>query len=426
MSTFFTPEWLSPSEQDLETFEALFRDTSAIGATKAGGLHRLAASAEDGAVRDLFAAWLTERGFDVRVDAVGNMFGLITFNPDAPYVLCGSHLDSQPSAGRFDGVYGVLAGAVAVASLARQLRERGEVPACNLAVVNWTNEEGARFQPSLIGSSVFTGDLALQDAWACRDGDGISLKHALQQIGYLGEGRVELDVAGYVEIHVEQGDGLERDGLAIGVVRDTWAALKQRIRFIGEQNHTGPTPMAARKDALLAAAHAITAVRAEADLHGLKLHSSVGRLEIYPNSPNVVPSSVTLHVEYRSPDTELLAAAGARLDASLKATASATSTDYSIESRALREPTHLHYGFAELAYSVGQQLGLPIGNSVTVSGHDAISLSRHYPVCLLFIPSSNGVSHNEAEFTNEQDMRNGLHMLTALLHSACSTPNAYR
>jgi len=292
--------------------------------------------------------------------------------------------------------------------------------------VNWTNEEGARFQPSLIGSSVFTGDLALQDAWACRDGDGISLKHALQQIGYLGEGRVELDVAGYVEIHVEQGDGLERDGLAIGVVRDTWAALKQRIRFIGEQNHTGPTPMAARKDALLAAAHAITAVRAEADLHGVQLHSSVGRLEIYPNSPNVVPSSVTLHVEYRSPDTELLAAAGARLDASLKATASATSTDYSIESRALREPSHLHHGFAELAYGVGQQLGLPIGNSVTVSGHDAISLSRHYPVCLLFIPSSNGVSHNEAEFTSEQDMRNGLHMLTALLHRACSTPNAYR
>ncbi len=166
MSTSFTPELLSPSEQDLATFEALFRDTSAIGATQAGGLHRLAASAEDGAVRDVFAGWLTERGFEVRVDAVGNMFGLITFNPDAPYVLCGSHLDSQPSAGRFDGVYGVLAGAVAVASVARQLRERGEVPACNLAVVNWTNEEGARFQPSLIGSSVFTGDLALQDAWA--------------------------------------------------------------------------------------------------------------------------------------------------------------------------------------------------------------------------------------------------------------------
>ncbi|MGY2293043.1 allantoate amidohydrolase [Pseudomonas sp. SDO528_S397] len=426
MSTSFTPECLAPSAADIETFEALFRDSSAIGATPAGGLHRLAASAEDGAVRDLFARWLRERDVEVRVDAVGNMFGLITLNPGAPYVLCGSHLDSQPSAGRFDGIYGVLAGAVAVVSLARQLRERGEVPACNLAVVNWTNEEGARFQPSLIGSSVFTGDLALHEAWACRDGDGTCLKDALQQIGYLGQGLIELDVAGYVEIHVEQGENLERDGLAIGVVRDTWAALKQRIRFDGEQNHTGPTPMAARKDALLAAAHAITAVRAEADLHGLQLHSSVGRLEIYPNSPNVVPSRVTLHVEYRSPDTALLAAAGERLDAHLQAVAARTATAYEVESRTLRAPTRLHPGFADLAYSVGEQLGLPIGNSVTVSGHDAISLNRHYPVCLLFIPSSNGVSHNEAEFTRDEDLRTGLRMLTALLHRACATPDAYR
>lgn len=426
MSTSFTPEWLSPSEADIEAFETLFSDSSAIGATPAGGLHRLAASAEDGAVRDLFSAWLRERGFDVRVDAIGNLFGLITFNPDAPYVLCGSHLDSQPSAGRFDGIYGVLAGAVAIASLARQLHARGETPACNLAVVNWTNEEGARFQPSLIGSSVFTGDLALHEAWECRDGDGIRLKDALQAIGYLGDGLVELNVAGYVEIHVEQSDGLESQGLDIGVVRETWAALKQRIRFDGEQNHTGPTPMAARKDALLAAAHAITTVRAEADVHGLQFHSSVGRLEIYPNSPNVVPSRVTLHVEYRSPDTALLAVAGYRLDASLKAVAASTATTYEVESRALRAPIALHPGFAELAYSVGQQLGLAVGNSVTVSGHDAISLGRHYPACLLFIPSSNGVSHNEAEFTHDRDMRTGLQMLTALLHCACTSPNAYR
>ncbi|MGB3127457.1 MAG: Zn-dependent hydrolase [Pseudomonas sp.] len=426
MSTSFTPEWLSPSAADLDTFEALFRDSSAIGATPAGGLHRLAASAEDGAVRDLFSDWLRERGFEVRVDAIGNLFGLITFNPGAPYVLCGSHLDSQPSAGRFDGIYGVLAGAVAIDSLARQLRERGELPACNLAVVSWTNEEGARFQPSLIGSSVFTGDLSLQDAWECRDGDGVRLKDALQAIGYLGDGLIDLDVAGYVEIHVEQSDGLERNRLDIGVVRETWAALKQRIRFDGEQNHTGPTPMAARKDALLAAAHAITAVRAEADVQGLGFHSSVGRLEIYPNSPNVVPSRVTLHVEYRSPDTALLAIAGERLTTRLKAVAAATSTSYEVESRALRAPIALHHGFAELAYSVGQQLGLAIGNSVTVSGHDAISLGRHYPACLLFIPSSNGVSHNEAELTQDKDMRTGLHMLTALLHCACSTPNAYR
>ena len=425
MSTSFTPELLSPSAADFAEFQALFRLSSAIGATPAGGLHRLSASAEDGQVRDLFCDWLTRHGFEVRVDAVGNVFGLVTFDPAAPYVLCGSHLDSQPSAGRFDGIYGVLAGAVAIASLARQLRERGETPACNLAVVNWTNEEGARFQPSLLGSSVFTGSMTLEQAWACRDGDGISVHDALRNIGYLGEGMVDLAVAGYVEIHVEQGPELESKGLAIGVVRETWAALKSRVRFDGEQNHTGPTPMAARRDALLAAAHAITAVRAEAELHGLEMHSSVGRLEIYPNSPNVVPSRVSLLIEYRSRDVNRLAAAGGRLQATLQDIAAKTSTGFEVESSVLREPVKLHHAFAELAYRVGEQLGLPTGNSITVSGHDAISLNRKYPVCLLFIPSSHGVSHNEAEYTSDEDMRQGLRMLTSLLYRACSSPASF-
>jgi hypothetical protein len=167
MSTFSTPELLLPDEADLAGFAALFEESSLIGATAGGGLHRLAASEEDGRVRDLFCNWLKERGFDVRVDAVGNIFGLLTFDEHAPYVLCGSHLDSQPSAGRFDGVYGVLAAAVAIASLARQIRQRGERPACNLCVVNWTNEEGARFQPSLTGSSVYT-PAGTNEAFRCR------------------------------------------------------------------------------------------------------------------------------------------------------------------------------------------------------------------------------------------------------------------
>jgi N-carbamoyl-L-amino-acid hydrolase len=425
MSKSFTPDLLAPSAEDVAVFEDLFRQTSAIGATPAGGLHRLSASAEDGQVRDVFCAWLERNGFEVRVDTVGNIFGLMTFTPDAPYIVCGSHLDSQPSAGRFDGVYGVLAGAVAVSSLARQLRARGETPAFNMAVVNWTNEEGARFQPSLIGSSVFTGALSLEAAWGSRDGNGISLKSALEQIGYRGEGRVDLNIAGYVEIHVEQATSLERENVAIGVVRETWAALKRRVRFDGEQNHTGPTPMAARRDALLAAAHAITAVRAEADLHGLNLHSSVGRLEIYPNSPNVVPSRASMLIEYRCADVDLLAGATERLDATLNRIADKTCTEFEIESSVLRPPGRLHHGFCELAYQVGTELGLPIANSVTISGHDAISMSAKYPACLLFIPSSNGVSHNEAEYTCDKDMRIGLRMLTAVLHRACTSPDCF-
>ncbi|EKG31606.1 M20 family metallo-hydrolase [Pseudomonas avellanae] len=426
MSIPSIPELIEPSAADLAAFEALFRQSSAIGATSAGGLHRLSASAEDGQVRDLFRGWLEQHGFEVRVDAIGNLFGLMTFDPDAPYLLCGSHLDSQPSAGRFDGVYGVLAGAVAVSSLARQMRERGEIPACNLAVVNWTNEEGARFQPSLIGSGVFTGALALEAAWDSRDGDGIRLQDALQAIGYLGSDQFDLAIAGYVEIHVEQGSGLEASQTAIGVVRETWAALKRRVRFDGEQNHTGPTPMAARRDALLAAAHTIIAVREEAGLHGLQMHTSVGRIEVYPNSPNVVPSRVSLLIEYRSRDVELLRVAAERLDASLHDIADKTMTGFEVESSVLRAPARLNDRFAALAHAVGTELGLSTTDSMTVAGHDAISLNRHYPVCLLFIPSSNGVSHNEAEYTSDQDMRNGLRMLTGLLYRACVSSVAFR
>ncbi|KTB99297.1 allantoate amidohydrolase [Pseudomonas syringae ICMP 11168] len=425
MSTPSIPELIEPSATDQAAFEAVFRQSSAIGATPAGGLHRLAASAEDGQVRDLFRDWLEAHGFEVRIDAVGNLFGLMIFDPDAPYLLCGSHLDSQPSAGRFDGVYGVLAGAVAVSSLARQLRERGNVPRCNLAVVNWTNEEGARFQPSLIGSGVFTGALTLDNAWESRDGDGIRLKDALQAIGYLGNDRVDLNIAGYVEIHVEQGAGLESSQTAIGVVRETWAALKRRVRFDGEQNHTGPTPMAARRDALLAAAHTITAVHDEALQHGVQMHSSVGRIEVYPNSPNVVPSRVSLLIEYRSRDVDLLSAASERLDATLSAIADKTMTSFEVESSVLRSPARLHDGFAGLAHDVGAELGLSTTDSMTVAGHDAISLNRRYPVCLLFIPSSNGVSHNEAEYTSDQDMHNGLRMLTGLLHRACTSSASF-
>jgi N-carbamoyl-L-amino-acid hydrolase len=430
MSSLFTPDTLGaapvePATADVAAFDALFAQSSAIGATANGGLHRLAASAEDGAMRDAFTAWLREHEFDVEVDAVGNVFGLMTFNPNVPYVLCGSHLDSQPNAGRFDGVYGVLAGAVAVASVARQLRERGETPAFNLAVVNWTNEEGARFQPSLIGSSVFMGSLSVASAYASRDSAGITLGDALEQIGYRGTAMLDLPVAAYVEIHVEQSIDLESQGLAIGVVRTTWAALKWRVRFDGEQNHTGPAPMAVRRDALLAAAHAIVAVKAEAEQHGLQMHSSVGRLEIEPNSPNVVPALTRLLVEFRSPSTSLLAEAGERLRATLDSIAGLTGTTFEIESEQLREPSELHHGFSELALTTCVDLALPATNSVTVAGHDAISLSRRYPTSLLFVPSRGGLSHNEAEFTETADLHRGLRLITALLHRACTQPETY-
>jgi N-carbamoyl-L-amino-acid hydrolase len=425
MSSSFIRDLPVADAADLDAFDALFAQSSAIGATANGGLHRLAASAEDGAMRDVFSAWLRAHGFTVQIDAVGNLFGLMTFDPTAPYVLCGSHLDTQPKAGRFDGVYGVVAGAVAIASIARQLEARGETPAFNLAVVNWTNEEGARFQPSLIGSSVFIGSLSVDEAWASRDGAGVTLGEALGQIGYRGEAMLDVPVAAYLEMHVEQGVQLEDQGLAIGVVRHTWAALKWRVRFDGEQNHTGPAPMAVRRDALLAAAEAIVAVKAEAERHGLDMHTSVGRMELEPNSPNVVPALTRLWVEFRSPAMALLAEAEERFRATLNSIAARTGTTFTIESEQLRQPSHLHAGLSDLARLTCAALGVPAGDSATVAGHDAISLGRRYPAALLFVPSQGGLSHNEAEFSATADLHQGLRVLTALLYRTCCQPELY-
>lgn len=415
MSTSFTPATLRATKSDYQIFDALFALSSQTGATAAGGLHRLTASAEDKQIRDAFSAWLDAQGFTVQVDGIGNLFGLLTLRPGAPWLLCGSHLDSQPAGGRFDGAYGVAAGAVAVLSLARQLRERGAVAPFNLAVVSWTNEEGARFQPSLTGSAVFTNALTLEQGLACRDAQGVTLGEALAAIGYRGDADFTLPLAGYLELHVEQGPHLEQQRTAVGVVQETWAALKWQVTFSGEQNHTGPSLMASRRDALLAAAKTIVAVREEADRHGLAMHSSVGRLETAPNSPNVVTREATLFIEFRSADEALLKSTGERFAQKLQAIAHETATDVRLVSSQLRPRQQLHPGMALLALTCADTIGLTAMPMRSVAGHDAISLSYHCPSCLLFVPSHNGLSHNEAEFTEQADLHAGLNMLIALL-----------
>ncbi len=404
--------------EDFDAFDVLFEQASAIGRTAKGGLHRLAASTEDGAARDLLCDWLSSQGLEVRIDQVGNLFGLAELTPGAPYLMCGSHLDSQPTAGRFDGAYGVVAGALAIARLARAWCAAGTRPRFNLALVNWTNEEGARFQPSLIGSSVFTGSLTAEQAWACRDRDGISLGEALHRIGYRGDAPVTLSCAGYVEIHAEQGVALERSNADVGVVRRTWAALKLLVEFEGAQAHTGPTPMAERRDALLAAAQAIVLVRELADAYPGRLHSSVGRLEVYPNSPNVVPAKAQAFVEFRSEEPELLQVIQTRFESALAEIAAATGTRLHLLQRQLREALPMHEGLATLAHAACAELGATALDCTTVSGHDAISLARVAPSLLLFVPSQGGIAHHEAEFTSAEQMHTGLAVLTRVLARA--------
>ena len=245
---------------------------------------------------------MRDAGLAVTVDAMGNIFGLLDLaGPDAPVVMTGSHLDSQPHGGRLDGAYGVLAACEAAKAVRERLITEGRPARCNLAIVDWTNEEGARFQPSILGSSVYAGLLDLDDALSRRDGDGITVAEALHTIGYAGSGSFPRPQA-YVELHVECNGVLEAKGLRFGAITRHWGAVKYRLAFIGKQSHTGATPMAERRDALLGAARLIERIRGLAERAPATLHTSVGRLEVRPNSPNVVPGEAVMFIELRSAD----------------------------------------------------------------------------------------------------------------------------
>jgi len=283
--------------QELDDLIAAF---AAIGAIGDGGVCRLAATSSDKAARDLFRREISGSGLALRVDAIGNMFGVAMPAPASlDTVIVGSHLDTQPTGGRFDGAYGVLAGLLATKAVMERAASNTEMARRNLAVANWTNEEGARFQPSLTGSSVFSGSLSLERAYALRDGDGVTLGEALAAIGYQGSSPLELRPVRYVELHVEQGDRLERATADIAAVSGAWAARKISIVFEGEASHTGPMPMAERRDAVRAAARAIEALYAEVEREQAGAHASAARLSIYPNSPNVVAARVQVWFEVR-------------------------------------------------------------------------------------------------------------------------------
>ncbi|WP_033287938.1 M20 family metallo-hydrolase [Amycolatopsis jejuensis] len=389
-----------------------FHTLSGFGATPGGGVDRQAATVPDGQQRAWLHGWLSDHGFDVRYDAVGNQFGLATLVPGAPYVLTGSHLDSQPLGGRYDGAYGVLASAHAAHRVVEHWAATGESPRYNLAVVNWFNEEGSRFKPSMMGSAVFTGKLPLDTALATTDRAGTPVEGALREIGTIGD-YPGPDVAAYAEIHIEQGRELENSGATIGIVDSTWAARKYRIVVHGEQSHTGSTAMADRHDALYGAALVIVALRELAAQHGL--HTSVSELDVEPNSPVVVAREVRLHADLRAPDEAALDAAAKQLTGTIAGLGERASVTID------QVLTH-SWGVApfppagvELARRAADTLGLPYRTMPTLAGHDSVHLKDIAPAIMLFVPSVEGISHNEREFTQDADVSAGADLLTEVL-----------
>ncbi|WP_240372547.1 M20 family metallo-hydrolase [Brevibacterium zhoupengii] len=418
-----TPSSQSPASSPARTqadrddeFLADWSVHSRFGAVEGtNGVDRQAASAADGEQRKWFAELLEKHGFSVHRDAIGNQFGLLELVPGAPYVLTGSHMDSQPTAGRFDGAFGVMSSAHACFAVADELRADPSKANYNLAVINWFNEEGSRFKPSMMGSNVFTGKAELEAALATTDPHGITVAEALDAIDERGDFTAP-KIAAYAEIHVQQGRSMEEDGVTIGLVNATWAAHKYEFRVSGEQAHSGSTLMRDRRDALLGAARLVVAARELVDeFDAGALHTACGELNVYPNSPVVVASEVGLLLDLRSPRAEVIAAAHDSLMSTVARVREEVGVDIEIVAEHSWDQNPYSEDGVELARSAAEDLGLTSARVMTVAGHDSTNMKDTVPTVMLFVPSVGGVSHSLQEFTKDEDLVSGLHHLTEVV-----------
>ncbi|WP_108260218.1 Zn-dependent hydrolase [Mangrovicoccus ximenensis] len=400
---------------DAALFEQLMAKVSDFGATPMGGVDRMALTDDHKAARDWFAAEMKARGYEVLVDPIGNLFGRIELaGGNARTVMVGSHLDSQPLGGRFDGAYGVIAALAAVESYRAECAATGTEPQCNFVIADWMNEEGARFQPSLLGSSVFAEMLDLDFALARQDRDGRSVGDELKRIGYDGTDKVGIpDV--YLEFHIEGDDKMETSGARIAPFRRHWGALKVKIEVTGQQNHTGPTPMEDRRDAVLGAAYIIAEVRRLADTAPDTLFTSVARVDISPNSPNIVPGKAVLFAELRAPEAATLDWAESGLKDALPGLAEKAFTEAEIVSIDRRPAGKFDPRLIRLAEEAADGFALPRMDLDTIGGHDAIPVLTRCPAIVVAVPSVGGVIHRHDEFTKPEDLAAGGDVLLQMI-----------
>jgi N-carbamoyl-L-amino-acid hydrolase len=380
-----------------------------IGATPKGGVKRLTLTEVDRAGRDRFAQWCQQAGLIVRMDEMGNMFARRPGrDPKRKPVLFGSHLDSQPTGGKFDGALGVIAGLEVMRTL-QELNIETEAP---LELINWTDEEGSRFGHSLMGSGVWSGVYDQATTYALRDTEGVSVIEALEGIGYKGEHPARpFEADSYFELHIEQGPILEREGKRIGIVTGGQAQVWYEAVLTGQDSHAGTTPPSARRDALLGAARIVTLVDGMMRARGEDGRGTVGRLQVFPNSCNVVPGEVRFSVEFRHPsgdEIEVLAA-----DFPAQARAFAEELGLALELRELfRIPAQpFDPDCVGLVRDAAARLGLPAREIISGAGHDAVYVARCVPTAMIFIPCKDGLSHNEAESILPEEAADGCQVL---------------
>lgn len=379
-----------------------------IGATSGGGSGRLALSDLDRQARDLFVGWAEASGLAVRIDKLGNIFARRAgAEADAPPVIAGSHLDTQPLGGRFDGVFGVLA----ALEVLRTLGENSIETKGPLDAVCWTDEEGCRFETGMVASGVFAGKYDLDWALAVADPDGLTMGEALKKIGYAGAEPVGgIPVAAYFEAHIEQGPILEAEGKTIGVVLGAQARRVLRVEVEGTEGHAGTVPMDRRRDAALGAARMVDAINKIA-LENMPGVLTVADMRLRPNSRNTIAGGAVFLVDSRHPDGATLDAIGVAIEAACGKIASAAGLGLSIEEKDQSDACAFDERCITTVRDAATALGLAHRDIHSGAGHDACNLALKAPTGMIFVPCENGISHNENENAKPEDLAAGANVL---------------
>lgn len=388
-----------------------------IGATPKGGVKRLCLTDLDKLGRDLVVSWAKQAGMSVTVDQIGNVFMRRAGRNNAlPPIMSGSHIDTQPTGGKFDGNYGVLAALEVV----RTLNDHNIVTEAPIEVAFWTNEEGSRFVPVMMGSGVFCGAFTLEHAYAATDTEGKTVKGELERIGYLGD-QIPGDhpIGAYFEAHIEQGPVLEDADIVIGVVPGVLGLSWYDCVVTGMEAHAGPTPMGLRKDALQIATKIMQEVVNIGNRYPPYGRGTVGMVQVFPNSRNVIPGEVKFSIDLRNVSTELLHTMHAEIGAFVEKTARDSGLQISINRVSYFPPCPFHPDCVDAVRRATNKLGYSTMDVVSGAGHDAIYTARLAPSGMIFVPCKDGISHNEIEDAKQEHLVAGCNVLLhAMLEKA--------
>ena len=378
-----------------------------IGAIDGGGCARLALTDDDRAGRDLVVSWMRDLGLDVTVDVVGNVVGVWNVGDGAP-VMTGSHIDTVRTGGKYDGNLGVLAGLEVI----QTLQDAGHRPARPVAVAFFTNEEGARFAPDMMGSLAYVGGIPVEEVLDTVGIDGARVGEELARIGYSGSVPCPGVIPhAFVELHIEQGPVLEQEGVTIGAVTGVQGISWQEVVVEGQSNHAGTTPMSLRHDPAYVAAELTVFLRDLARRYGGHQVCTVGRIDLHPNLVNVVPARATLTLDVRNTDSDTLRRAEKEISARIEELRSAEGVDISVRPLARFEPVVFDEKVVRLVEETAARHGLSCMRLPSGAGHDAQMMARVCPTAMVFVPSHRGISHNPAEHTDAEQLVAGCDVL---------------